>query len=721
MAGIKRKSPTVSQSLSNKSKKLKVEKSAKKAPPKEDSEDLIESDTSEDEHGYFGFAAKKGSTADSSEDESSDSDEQGEKTRRAIQKNAESRKDPGQQQPSALANLNATSSREAHAKQKALAKERKAAKPNANEVERSKKLWEKLRLKSHVEKEERKTLVKELFEIITGRVKDFVFKHDSVRVIQCAIKYSTIEQRRTIARELKDEFKTLAEGKYSKFLIAKLLEKGDPEIRDLIISEFYGHVRRLINHPEAAWILDDTYRAVATSEQKNRLLREWYGPEFSIKGLQSQGTDSAELSAILNESPEKRKPILEYLESQINQLVQKKLTGFTMLHDAMLQYFLACKPGSPEANDFLEHLRPDTTLKEGEESDNVDILKNLAFTKSGSRLVSLALAYGTAKDRKVFLKPYKDTMEMMAYDANAHHVLLAALAVVDDTKLTSKSIFGELLPANDTLPEKVLNLASDPRARAVLLYPFASDAKWLMDDKSRERLSEIYTIRSTTSKKDPNTRQQEIARSIEPQILTSITARAKDFASFGFGLQFLGEVLVGAPDVEPAKRQEALLEVVKLAQDILDSSLTSTPTAAEQSTDAVGAGPKQDVSALGKNMLKTLVQGGKYDPALKKVVRVEPDLGFANLFWDQIKADVGRWATGPGSFVIVGLVESEGFERRDEVLKALGKEKKKLEAAAGPAKADGKAKKKGDKGGKGKKDGEGGRGNAGARILLSKL
>ena len=117
-------------------------------------------------------------------------------------------------------------SKEAHAKQKALARERKAAKPNADIIERSKKLWEKLRLKSHVDKEERKGLVKELFDIITGRVKDFVFKHDSVRVIQTAIKYSTMEQRRMIARELKGEFKVLAEGKYSKFLIAKLVEKG---------------------------------------------------------------------------------------------------------------------------------------------------------------------------------------------------------------------------------------------------------------------------------------------------------------------------------------------------------------------------------------------------------------------------------------------------------------------------------------------------------------
>jgi pumilio family protein 6 len=471
-------------------------------------------------------------------------------------------------------------------------------------------------------------------------------------------------------------------------------------------------VRRLIHHPEAAWILDDTYRAVATPEQKTRLLREWYGPEFSIKGLQNTGTQSAELTAILEESPDKRKPIMEHLENQINQLIQKKLTGFTMLHDAMLQYFLACKPGTPEANNFLEHFRPDSTIKEGDEADNIDILKNLAFTKSGSRLISLALAYGTAKDRKVFLKPYKDTIELMAYDANAHHVLLAALAVVDDTKLTSKSIFGELLPNNDTLPEKVLSLANDTRARTVLLYPYASEAKWLMDDNTRERLAELYEIRATTSKKDPNTRQLEVAKAIEPQLLTAIASRASDFASFGFGLQVMGEILVGAPEVEPSKRQEALEAVVQLSDQILGGSLNTSP----DEDSKAGAGKQQDVSALGKNMLKMLVQGGKFDPKQKKVVAVEPALGFADMFWDHIKDNVMQWATGSGSFVIVGLVEVEGFDKKDEVLKALEKGRKELEAAAGPA-ANGDKKKKGDKS---KKEGKS-EGNAGTRILLQKL
>lgn len=488
--------------------------------------------------------------------------------------------------------------------------------------------------------------------------------------------------------------------------MTRLTFHSDPEIRDLVISEFYGHVKRMINHPEGAWILDDIYRQVATQEQKSRLLREWYGPEFSIKGLDTQGTQSAELSVILEESPEKRKPILGYLENQINSLIQKKLTGFTMLHDAMLQYFLVCEPGTEQANDFLEHLKPDPTLKEGEEADNVDLLKNLAFTKSGSRLMSLSFAYGTAKDRKLFLRPYKDTIETMAFDQHAHHVLLAAMAVVDDTKLTSKSIFSELLPTSDTLAEKVLGLCNDARARTVLLYPFAADAKWFMDDNTRERLAELYAIREKTSKKDPNTRLQEIAKNVEPQLLSAIAARASDFASFTFGLQFMGEVLVGAPEIEPAKRKEALAEVAQLSQSILDSALPAS-TGDNKAT------------SHGKNMLKTLVQGGKFDPATKKVVPVEPALGFADLLWDEIKGDVVDWATGQGSFVVVALTEAEGFDRKDQVLKALKKEKKKLDAAANPAGgADSETKSKKTK--KGDKP-VAARGNAGARILLEKL
>ena len=120
----------------------------------------------------------------------------------------------------------ASSSKEAHAQQKVLVQERKAAKPNADVLQRSKKLWEQLRRKSHVPLEERKKLVAELFEIVTGRVKDFVLKHDAVRVIQTAIKYANLKQRKMIAVELKGAYVELAKARYAKHLIGKILVHG---------------------------------------------------------------------------------------------------------------------------------------------------------------------------------------------------------------------------------------------------------------------------------------------------------------------------------------------------------------------------------------------------------------------------------------------------------------------------------------------------------------
>ncbi|KAF1953378.1 ARM repeat-containing protein [Byssothecium circinans] len=720
MAGIKRKTDATAQpEIKVKSKKAKIDKhkskraadedavkplkSSKKKKVKADLDEEVDSDTSEVI--FKGRKAQEEEAIESSGDESfpSSESEAEAKPKAKADKNKKEHKDGKQSskdsssagKKSGLESMNANNSREAHAKQKALTKERKAAKPNAEEVERLKSLWEKLRMKTNVTKEERKKLIDQTMDIVTGRIKEFVFKHDSVRIIQSVLKWTTsMEQRKTIARELKGEFKGLAEGKYAKFLVAKLLENGDAEIRGMIIAEFYGNVRRLISHPEAAWILDDTYRQVATPEQKARLLREWYGPEFSIKGLGEKIPDTADLKTILEQSPEKRKPIMDYLELQINQLIQKRQSGFTMLHDAMLQYFLTCKPGTSEATAFLDHLKPDTTLKEGEEADNVDLLKNLAFTKPGSRLVSLALAYGTAKDRKVLMRPYKDTIETMAFDVNAHHVLLAALAVMDDTKLSSKLIFGELLPTNEALPEKVLNVINDARARSVLLYAFAAESKWLLDDETRERLAELNDIRSLTSKKDPNVRLQEIAKSIEAPLLTAVTERLGDFTSFSFGLQSLGEILLGAPDVEPAKRKQALSELASNSSQLLESS--------------------DSTASHGKNLLKSLVQGGKFDFATKSVIPVQPPLGFADMFWSQNKKDVISWATGQGSWVIVGLVESEDFGRKDEVLSALKKGRKQLEAAAGPVDGGAQSGKKG-------KITKGQGGNAGSRTLLKKL
>ncbi|KAL9580803.1 MAG: hypothetical protein Q9212_004282, partial [Teloschistes hypoglaucus] len=499
-----------------------------------------------------------------------------------------------------------TSSKESHAKQKALAQERRASKPNADSIARSKKLWERLRRKSHVPLAERKKLVAELFDIVTGHVKDFVLKHDSVRVIQTAIKYANLDQRRMIARELKGEYRGLAESRYAKFLVGKLLVHGDKETRDLIVPEFYGSVRRMIKHPEASWILDDIYRGAATTEQKGILLREWYGAEFSIFKHEGQGPVSAELKAILAERPEKRKPVMHALHEMINLLVQKKTTGFTMLHDAMLQYLLNIAPGSTEMTGFIELLKGD---EEG------DLLKNLAFTKSGARIVCLALAYGNAKDRKQILRVYKNTFSAMAYDANGHQVILAAYDVIDDTVLLPKTIFPELLGTSspdldETQRSALLAAVTDLNARIPFLYLFAGKAKAILPADDIDMLSTIHAIRTSTSKKDPSARRKELLAHLSPPLLRAIAAHPALFITSSFGCQFVTEVLLGAPSPPSSSsstdlRTEALHAIIALV----------TTQEHQQSADNI----KQalDAPSAGK-MLKTLVQGGRFNPTTRK-------------------------------------------------------------------------------------------------------
>lgn len=609
-----------------------------------------------------------------------------------------------------------TTSAEAHAKQRQVAKERRAAKPNADAIQRSKQLWERLRRKSHVPKEERKELVAELFGIIDGRVREFVFKHDSVRVIQCAIKYARPEQLKSIVKELQCDVRDLVESRYGKFLVAKMVVQGDRGDQDLIVPQFYGHVKRLINHPEASWIVDDIYRQVATSHQKAMMLREWYGTEFALFAKQRPNASaeqaSADLRKILEANPEKRKPILSYLKQMINNLVQKKMTGFTMLHDAMLQYFLTLQSGSEEHADFMEMLKGD--IDADEEGGGGDLFRNLAFTSSGSRLVCLTLAYGSAKDRKIILKCFKDNIEIMALDQHAKMVLITGLDVPDDTKMTSQTILRELLGLQmEDLPQRfdrLEALITNLNSRVPILYVMAGAQKWLLNTSETALLADVHAIRSTSSKKAPQTRRQELLSHSSAPMLEFVAERAGNLVRSSFGSQAIAEILLECHDKDNEKRNAAKSAVARLAQ--------GCPLEDEHIAKDAAAG----------RMLKTLVFGGNYDPETKHIKLAEPRLGFGQTLYPVITSYLVDWACSDSSFVIVALLESEDvpMDVKESVEAALRKGKKQIKQAAAAndtengissdaqVVADEKGTSRGKKPRKTK-------GNAGARILLGTL
>lgn len=105
--------------------------------------------------------------------------------------------------------------RESHKAQKALHEQRRAAKPHSELLVEAKKAWSLARQKN-ITKEERTKHIHALVEVVRGKVKDIVFKHDASRIIQTIVKYGGQKERNEIAEELKGRYKDLAQNKYSK-------------------------------------------------------------------------------------------------------------------------------------------------------------------------------------------------------------------------------------------------------------------------------------------------------------------------------------------------------------------------------------------------------------------------------------------------------------------------------------------------------------------------
>ncbi|KAK6531371.1 pumilio domain member 6 [Arthrobotrys megalospora] len=592
MAASKRKQEV--KSLGNDTKKVKLSKeseagfSNKKKPRK----NLVE-DSDDDEEEYQG----------DNDVEMEDVDESGSKGATQNKGNAQKNNANG-------GNTNSNKSRESHAAQKKLATERKQAKPNADVIHRSKKIWERLRRKSHVPLDERKKLTDELFSIVTGRVKELVFKHDASRVIQTAVKYGSAERRQEIAKELKGEYLQLAESAYGKYLVVKLMHYGNAKTREMIIGEFYGHVRRLAKHKEACYVIDDAYREYATPKQKASIIREFYGVEYAIFKDDSK---DASLKSLLEENPEKRPLIMKSLFELINQMVEKNMTFLTILHKAMLEYILNVKPETNEATELIEVVK--------------EHLGNISFSKDGAQVIMRCFAWGSAKDRKVMLKNLKPSIQELYADEHGCMVLLAVFDVVDDTVLVSKTAFPEIQAKLDDG-----SAGTHAIARIPLLYPLLGRETKLMHPQKIELLEDIDKVRALTSKKDPKVRQQELRKALSPALLKSVATHAVDLATTPLGCQFASEVIIFAE----GDRSAAAEAIATLAEG-------------EEAKDNKDLG----------RMLKNLVQEGFFNNKTKEIQLSDPPVEFYKYLIPKIESDLASWATGGNSYLIATLLESE--------------------------------------------------------------
>lgn len=328
--------------------------------------------------------------------------------------------------------------------QKRVRLERQSQKKNFDLLVDLKQLWEQARVQS-LSSKERTPLIEAIFKKTRGKVAEFIFKHDASRIIQTLFKFASEEQRYSVAAELKGKFYLLAQGKYSKHLVVKVV-KCCPKIRSEIFAEFRGHVRRLMRHKNGSHVLEVLYVSFANATQKRVLIEEFYGNEAKLFL-----TNKKSLAEMLEMFPEKRRSIMSNMIQTISGVLDKGGVGNSILHQAMFE-FISFVQDKSQLDEFFGLIR--------------EQLPEILHTQHGHRVVSHCIAHSNVKERKAILKALKPFMSKIIKEEYGHMVLLTCIYLVDDVVLLEKCIFSELL-ANFT------EYFQDKYGRLVILFCLA--------------------------------------------------------------------------------------------------------------------------------------------------------------------------------------------------------------------------------------------------------
>ncbi|KAF4607476.1 pumilio domain member 6 [Pleurotus pulmonarius] len=528
--------------------------------------------------------------------------------------------------------------REARKAQKVVQDQRKAAKPHSDLLAEAKKLWS-LARQRNTSPEERQKHVQSLMNLIRGKVKDIVFKHDASRIIQTIVRNGKQKERDEIAVELKGRYKDLAQNKYSKFLVSKLIRLC-PTHRASILTEFQGHVIRLLLHREASSVLADAFELWANSYERTILVREFYGKEAALFATNNGGeADKAKakdgLKGILDgSSAEQQKRILNATKDSLVTIFNnsdKGAVSHAIVHRALWEYISAVS----ELPDEAERERQRREMFECCQ----DVLAEMVHTKDGSRVVRGFLAYGTAKDRKLVLKALKPHIERVCLDEEAQFVLFTALDVIDDTKQVAKTLVSSI-----TASAQKLYLT--PQGRRSLLYLIVPRSRRHFTPAQIALLAETDEIRALTSKKEADVREAEIREAASESLISWVTTNAADIAREPGGSLVLAEIMLCAAGDKSAAIK-SLLQAISTTYPSLDPS-----------------NPHLIDLPHGSRLYKNLLQGGHFNHTTKEVDRaVGWDAAeFAEKFVEIVGEDVSvaMCAQGEanGAFVIAELCDA---------------------------------------------------------------
>lgn len=515
-----------------------------------------------------------------------------------------------------------------HAEQRKTLKERKLQRKSGERVQQIKSLWEKLRVKSPpIPKPVREKLCNEIWELSSDCIEDLVLKHDASRIVQTLVKYSSKERREQITLALKDKIYVLATSSYGKYLLVKLLHYGSRSSRQLIIDQLHGSLRKLMRHREGAYVVEDLFVLYASQEQRNQMIREFWGSEYAAFRETHKGLT---IEQVCETSVEKRNIIARNLIGTITASVEKGSAGFQILHAAMREYVKIAN--EKEISEFIELLE--------------EHFAELVHTPEGAEVAATLIAKANAKERKAIIKNLKEHTLKLIQNEHGAVVFITLLMTVDDTVLVSKAFA-------PSIKEELATLIVDKFGRRPFLFLLLGlDGKYFGPNLKKE-LEKYIKMSENTSKKPFDQRRLELLKRFTPMILSTTNEHYKEILNENIGSQFVADLLVN----------DEVYEQLSEADQKLFAELV----------DTVAIYFKGDISdydhpinkPFSARLLKSLIQNGRYNVKAKKLEPLQKVQGlgvpFAQRFYEDIidSSNLLDWINKPSSsFTIVALYEA---------------------------------------------------------------
>ncbi|CAM4730682.1 unnamed protein product [Leuciscus chuanchicus] len=484
-------------------------------------------------------------------------------------------------------------------------------------VNRAKQVWEIVRRKD-CDKQKREKLMKELQDLVKGKIKTIAFAHDSTRVLQCFIQFGSENQRQEVFEELKEHIVELSKSKYARNIVKKFLMYGSKQQVGEVMLAFKGKVRQMLRHSEASSVVEYAYNDKAILSQRLMLTEELYGNVFQV----CKSPICPTLEKVLEANPDKMESIMDEMKQILTPMAQKEaVIKHSLVHKVFLDFFEHAP--AKQRTEMIEAIR--------------EAVVYMAHTHDGARVTMHCLWHGTPKDRKVIVKTMKSYITKFATGEYGHLVLLAAFDCIDDTKLVKQIIISEMLSS-------LSDIISNKHGKKVLLY-------LLSPRDPAHLLPEIIQVLekgdgNAHSKKDVAIRRKELLEAVSPPLLEHLCENAQAMVMDKASCVAVSDILGAAiGDLRPAMEAVAALAAGPLVPGGEDGQLHMAEHPA------------------GHLVLKWLIE---QDAKMKEAEREER---FSRILLEKVELeDLKTWASvNRGAMVLCCLLHSADESVAEEV------------------------------------------------------